>query len=305
MDRPVTVTAATVIGTPLLATPPAAVTTTLPVVAPAGTVAVIDVLVQLPTAVVPLNLTLPFPWLAPKFVPLMVTEAPTEAEGTDRLVMAGAATTVKATPLLATLFTVTTTLPVAAPAGTVAVIEVLLQFPIAVAVVPLNFTVLLPCVLPKFVPAITIAEPTAALFGVRLLTVGVLGQHGKADAVAGNASGRGHHHVARGRSHRYRCRNRRVGPAPYPRRRRAVELDTPVPLAGSEVRTADGHRGSDRSRGWCKTVDVRRRYHGEGHTVAGHVVHRYHHVARGRSRRYRRRDRRCCSSSLPPSPSCR
>ena len=109
--------ASTVKLMPLLATPPAAVTTTLPVVAPTGTVAVIDVLVQLPipVAVVPLNFTLPFPWLAPKFVPLMVTEVPTAPEVGARLLMCGAATTVKATPLLATLFTVTTTLPVALP----------------------------------------------------------------------------------------------------------------------------------------------------------------------------------------------
>ena len=49
-------------------------------------------------------------------------------------------TTVKATPLLPTPPTVTTTLPVVAPAGTAAVIEVALQFVVA-AQVPLKVTV--------------------------------------------------------------------------------------------------------------------------------------------------------------------
>ena len=48
--------------TPALATPPAAVTTTLPVVAPVGTIAVMLVTLQLETvAVVPLKVTLPVP----------------------------------------------------------------------------------------------------------------------------------------------------------------------------------------------------------------------------------------------------
>lgn len=54
-------------------------------------------------------------------------------------------------PLLTTLLTVTTTLPVVAPVGTTATICVALQLVIEVAVVPLNFTVLVPCVEPKFV----------------------------------------------------------------------------------------------------------------------------------------------------------
>lgn len=48
--------------TPLLATPPGAVTTTLPVVAPAGTVTVILPELQVLTAAaVPLNVTVPVP----------------------------------------------------------------------------------------------------------------------------------------------------------------------------------------------------------------------------------------------------
>jgi hypothetical protein len=73
----------------------------------------------------------------------MTTDAPTSPEVRDRLEMLGADTTVKLIPLLATLETVITTVPVVAPDGTVAVILVALQLPTA-ALVPLNFTVLVP-----------------------------------------------------------------------------------------------------------------------------------------------------------------
>jgi hypothetical protein len=63
---------------------------------------------------------------------------------------------VKATPLLATPFTVTTTFPVVAPAGTGVAMLVWLQV-VVVAVVPLNVTVPLD---PKFVPVIVTAVPT-------------------------------------------------------------------------------------------------------------------------------------------------
>jgi hypothetical protein len=43
---------------------------------------------------------------------------------------------------------------------------------VAVAVCPLNFTVLVPCVDPKPVPAMTTAEPTAPVFGLKLLMAG-------------------------------------------------------------------------------------------------------------------------------------
>ena len=102
---------------PLLFTP-LALTTTLPVVAPLGTIATIDVALQLlmVVAVVTLNFTVPLPWVAPKFVPVIVTDAPTAPEVGDKLVMLGAATTVNDDPALATPLTVTTTLPVVAPA---------------------------------------------------------------------------------------------------------------------------------------------------------------------------------------------
>src|SRR5262245_44293138 len=61
--------------------------------------------------------------------------------------------TVKVTPLLATPPTVTTALPVVAPLGTGATIVPVLQL-VGVAVVPLNRTVLEPCVAPKLAPVI-------------------------------------------------------------------------------------------------------------------------------------------------------
>ena len=163
----------TVKATPLLETPPAAVTTTLPVVAPVGTTAVTLVLLHGPIEVAarPLNFTVPFPWLAPKFVPVITTDVPTGPDVGARLVMLGAATTVNATPALATpLDEVTTTFPVVAPVGTTAVSPVLVQPLTAVAVTPLNFTV--PVVVPKLDPAITIDDPMAPLLGVRLVIAG-------------------------------------------------------------------------------------------------------------------------------------
>jgi len=74
---------------------------------------------------------------------VIVTEVPATPEVGDKLLMLGGGITVNDTPLLACPFTVTTTLPVVAPAGTGATIEVALQL-VGVAVVPLNLTVLVP-----------------------------------------------------------------------------------------------------------------------------------------------------------------
>ncbi len=120
---------------------------------------------------VPLNFTVPLPWDDPKFVPVIVTTAPTAPVVTDRLVMVGAATTVKLDPLLSTPLTRTTTLPVVAPLGTVTAMLVALQV-VIVATVPLKFTVLLPWDDPKFVPVIVTAAPTAPDVGDKELMVG-------------------------------------------------------------------------------------------------------------------------------------
>ncbi|MGA8296612.1 MAG: hypothetical protein WB770_06185, partial [Acidimicrobiales bacterium] len=140
--------AVTVNVTPLLATPPT-FTTTLPVMAPVGTdVARLVALQVVTVAAVPLNVTVLVPCVDPKFVPVIVTAVPTGPEVVERLVMLGVGATVKLTPLLATPPTVTTTFPVVAPAGTDVARLVALQL-VTVAVVPLNVTVLVPCVDPK------------------------------------------------------------------------------------------------------------------------------------------------------------
>jgi hypothetical protein len=158
----------TVKATPLLLTPEAR-TTTLPVEAPAGTVVAIDVADQLVgVAVVPLNVTVLAPCVAPKLVPVMVTAAPTTPLVGDRLEMLGAGATVKLTPLLLTPCTRTTTLPVVAPVGTVATMLVA-DHVVVDAVVPLNVTVLLPFVAPKPLPAIVTDAPTAPVVGERLV----------------------------------------------------------------------------------------------------------------------------------------
>lgn len=108
----------TVNVTPLLATP-LTVTITVPVVAALGTVATMLVLLQLVvTATLPLNATELVPCDDPKFVPVMVTDAPRDPEVGDKLVMLGGVRIGNDTALLATPFTVTTRLPLVAPAGT-------------------------------------------------------------------------------------------------------------------------------------------------------------------------------------------
>jgi hypothetical protein len=74
--------------------------------------------------------------------------------------------TPKAKPLLAIPPTVTITFPVVAPIGTGVVILVALHA-VGVAVVPLNLTVLVPWVDPKFVPVIVTLDPTGPLVGLR------------------------------------------------------------------------------------------------------------------------------------------
>src|SRR5258706_570559 len=147
--------------TPLLAIPPT-VTTTLPVVAPLGTATAMLVAFQFAgVALVPLNVTVLAPCVEPKFVPVMVTAVPTTPEVGFRLVMFGAGVlTVKLALLLAIPPTVTTTLPVVAPLGTVTAMLVAFQFA-GVALVPLNVTVLFACVELEFVPVIDTTVYTA------------------------------------------------------------------------------------------------------------------------------------------------
>src|SRR5262249_52549646 len=69
---------AEIVNPPPLLAPPPPVTVTSPVVAPAGTVTAMLVADHVVTvAVVPLNFTTLAPFVAPKFVPAIVTDAPT------------------------------------------------------------------------------------------------------------------------------------------------------------------------------------------------------------------------------------
>ena len=147
-------------------------------VAPLGTGATIVVEFQLVgVAVFPLNLTVLLPWVDPNVVPEIVTDVPTVPEVGDRLRIYGL--TVKLFPLLAVPDTVTTTLPVVAPDGAGATIFVELQL-VGVAVVPLNLTVLLPWLDPKFEPLIVTDCPTGPEVGERLDILGAAARTGAA-----------------------------------------------------------------------------------------------------------------------------
>jgi hypothetical protein len=61
--------------------------------------------------------------------------------------------------------------PVVAPAGTVVTIEVIVD-DVTVAVVPLNFTILLPASVLKPVPLMVTADPTTPVAGVKLAIMG-------------------------------------------------------------------------------------------------------------------------------------
>src|SRR5262245_44089678 len=155
----VVIAGVTVKPTPLLGSPPT-VTTTLPLVAPAGTGTTMLVALQLVgVAAVPPNVTVLVPCVAPKVVPVIVTGVPTGPAVGVRRVIDGGTVTVNATPLLGKPPTVTTTGPVVAPAGTGTTMLVALQL-VGVAAVPLNVTVLEPCVAPKFEPVIVTGVPT-------------------------------------------------------------------------------------------------------------------------------------------------
>jgi len=134
----------TVNSAPLLGRP-ATVTTTFPVVAPLGTGTTMLVALQLVgVAAIPLNVTVLVPCDAPKFAPVIVTEVPRGPKVGLRLVILGGTITVNATGLLGTPPTVTTILPVLAPAGTGTTMLVAPQL-VGVAAVPLKVTVLVPC----------------------------------------------------------------------------------------------------------------------------------------------------------------
>jgi hypothetical protein len=99
---------------------------------------------------------------------------PAEPKLGDKLVIIGAAKTVKVTPLLARPLTVTTTLPVVTPVGTGTVMLVAVQV-VGDAVTPLNVTVLVPCADPKFVPVMVTVVPAEPKLGDKLVIIGAFG----------------------------------------------------------------------------------------------------------------------------------
>jgi hypothetical protein len=153
---------------------PLTVTEMVPVVAPAGTVTVSEVVeAALTTADVPLNETTLFAGVVLKFVPEIITVAPTAPLAGVNDVKVGVGRTVKLEPLVNVIpLTVTEIVPVVAPAGTVTVNEVVVAA-LTTADVPLNETTLFAGVELKFVPEIITVAPTAPLDGLKDVNVGV------------------------------------------------------------------------------------------------------------------------------------
>ena len=111
--------------------PTPVVTITAPVDAPLGTMHTILVALQLVTLTtsVLLNVMVEPPCVAPKFVPVMVTDAPTSPAFGLKVSIEGyvAAVTVNTTLLDVPVEVVTVTAPVVAPLGTAQVNDVALQ----------------------------------------------------------------------------------------------------------------------------------------------------------------------------------
>ncbi len=288
--------AVTVKATPLLATPET-VTTMFPVVAPFGTGATIFVDVQLVGgAGVPLNVTVLVPWVDPKFVPVIVKAVPIEPDVGERLVMLGAVTTVKITPLLATPETVTTTFPVVAPDGTHATMLVALQL-VAVAAMPPNLTVLVPCVVPKFVPASVTQIPTIPEVGFRLVMLGVAVTVndtlllGTPETLTTTFP-----LVAPGGTNTACCRSVKCD--------RADGLPGAWILSGAEISPRNCHCSSHGTGCRRQAGNVGRRHHRKIHTVTGRSTNGYNHTSSRCSRWHRHHDFRgapacrCCRRSI-------
>ncbi len=151
----------------LEAVPLGVVTRMNPVVAPAGTVAVMRVEdLTVKDAGVELKVTAVAP---EKFVPVIVTEVPTGPEVGENEVIVGTAVTVKVSVLVAVPAVVLTLIvPEVAPGGTVAVIWVE-EFTVNDPDVALNFTSV---TFVKFVPVIVTEVPTGPEVGENEVIVG-------------------------------------------------------------------------------------------------------------------------------------
>jgi hypothetical protein len=144
------------------------VTRTFPVVAPPGTGTTMVVAFQLVgVPVVPLKVTVLVPGVEPKLTPVIVAEVPTIPDMGDRLAMNGACDTVNGIALLASPPTVTTMSLEVAPLGTGTTMSFALQY-VGTPTVPLNVTVLLPGLEPKFAPAIVTEAVGTPIFGDKL-----------------------------------------------------------------------------------------------------------------------------------------
>src|SRR3954454_15376563 len=101
----------------------------------------------------------------------MVTAVPTGPLDGATVVMLGATRTVYGSALLASPLTVTTTLPLLAPAGTGTTMLLADQL-LGVAATPLKVSELVPLVAPKFAPLMVTAVPTGPLAGATLVMLG-------------------------------------------------------------------------------------------------------------------------------------
>src|SRR5207302_5302836 len=90
------------------------------------------------------------------------------ASTTRRALLGGGPGTVQLPPSLPTAPSVTRAFPAVAPVGTGATMLVALQL-VGVAAVPLNVTVLVPCVAPKLAPVIVTGVPRTPDVGLRLV----------------------------------------------------------------------------------------------------------------------------------------
>jgi len=147
--------------------PLGAETLTGPVVAPAGTIAVIDVAETTVNVVdgVVLNVTAVAPR---KLVPVMVTVVPTVPDVGVNLVTVGAGTVKLVLDVPVPTAVVTLRGPVVAPAGTLALIDVAVLVTM-VAGTPLKVTAV---ALPRLVPVMVTLLPAAPEVGVKLVITG-------------------------------------------------------------------------------------------------------------------------------------
>ena len=160
----------TVKGVPAVPVPPSVITEIE--TAPGfsfGTIAVICVpaVFTVKLALLPSNITAVAP---ASLAPLIVTDEPLGPLAGAKLVIAGGATTVKMPALVAVPPGVVIAMgPLAAPAGTTAVIRRPLLLMVNVALVPANVTLVVPL---RFWPLIVTSAPAPPLCGEKLVIVG-------------------------------------------------------------------------------------------------------------------------------------